>query len=75
MKHTPANGANGILIYSHATGSYLLRVYSDKHTFKDFDIFHCDLSIKIEDEDAYFYEKTDGRLILDHSPETLGLTK
>lgn len=48
----------------------MFRVYHDQ-TFTDYDIRHADLEIEIVDPDAAFY---DGE-ILDHSPETLGITQ
>ena len=67
-----ANGVTGCLIWS--LGTYLFRVYSDDGTFKDYNLAHSDLFVTIADADAFFYESGD-RLVLDHSPETLGLTK
>jgi hypothetical protein len=72
---TTANGVKGFLLYVHGANTYQFRVYDGKGGFKDYDIYHCDLSITIDDADAFFYEKEDGRLILDHSPETLGIKK
>jgi len=71
MKTRSANGVNGVLIF--VFGKPMLRVYNQfDHSFKDYDIMHSDLSITINDEDAYFYERSEG-LFLDHSPETLGI--
>jgi hypothetical protein len=67
-----ANGLNGCLIYC-GDGNYRIRLYRDE-TFVDCKIAHCDLSIVIQDEDAYLYEDNDGTVWLDHSPETLGLS-
>lgn len=72
MKIESANGVEGCLIYSHGTNNFQFRVY-DKDGFRDYDIYHSDLVVRIADEDATFYEHEDGRMILDHSPETLGL--
>jgi len=72
MKIESANGVEGCLIYSHGTNNFQFRVY-DKDGFRDYDIYHSDLVVKIDDADATFYEHDDGRMILDHSPETLGL--
>ena len=73
MKTVTANGTKGCLIYSQVEDRFLFRVYDKEHNFKDYNILHCDLGIVVDDVDAYFYEKEDGRLLLDHSPETLGL--
>jgi hypothetical protein len=74
MKITTANGTEGVLIYNHGAGTYSFRVYNADHTFKDYDILHSDLVVKITDEDAFFYEQTDGKFRLDHNPDTLGLS-
>lgn len=68
----PANGEVGYLIYCHGTNEYMFRVYDAQHNFKDYDIRHCDMRIKIIDADAYFYEGP-GVCELDHSPATLGI--
>ena len=67
MRPIPANGTKGHLI--DVDGKLLLRVYDAKGKFVDYDIWHSDLHIVIDDNDAYFY---DGEVI-DHSPKTLGL--
>lgn len=71
-KAVSANGVEGCLLYMHGLNKFMFRVYGTDHTFKDYDIMHNDLSITINDKDAYFYAKGD-KLTLDHSPETLGL--
>jgi hypothetical protein len=73
MKIISANGTEGVLIYNHGSGTYSFRVYHTDYTFKDYDILHSDLVVKITDEDAFFYEQADGNFKLDHSPDTLGL--
>lgn len=73
MKVKSANGVKGFLIYVHGTSTFQFRVYHEDKSFTDYDILHCDLGLKIDDADAYFYHDTHGRNILDHSPETLGL--
>ena len=71
MYISSANGVTGILIRSNNT--LYLRVYSDdKQSFIDYEIWHSDLQVTINDVDAMFYNK-DGRLVLDHSPDTLGI--
>jgi hypothetical protein len=75
MRITSANGESGCLIYSNTQDKYFFRVYDSHHNFIDYDILHSDLGLKIEDPDAYFYEHEDGRMLLDHAPETLGLIK
>lgn len=64
-----ANGVTGHLLYTGDT--YVFRVYDARHNFIDYDIFHCDLCITINDADAYFYYKPTP--CIDHSSETLGI--
>ena len=73
MKIASADGKSGCLLYSFGSDKYMFRVYDTQHDFIDYEIYHSDLGIKIEDPDACFYETADGRMVLDHSPETLGL--
>lgn len=75
MRAKYADGTRGQLIYVHGANKYYFRVYepNGRGKFIDYDIYHCDLTITIDDADAYFYEHADGRMILDHSPATLGL--
>ena len=70
MKTKSANGVTGHLIQIF-TGQTVFRVYDDNHNFVDYDLRHSDLTVTINDEDAYFYrdEYSDA---LDHAPETLG---
>lgn len=72
MNHHPARGAQGVLIRT-VTDDVVLRVYNCDGDFVDFDIDHSDLSITVTDDDAHFYQRPDGRLVLDHSPATLGI--
>jgi len=71
MKLTNANGVSGVLLPIGET--WVFRVYHENGEFTDYDIFHSDLSITINDGDAFFYERRDGQPYLDHSPETLGI--
>lgn len=72
MNSHPARGAKGILIRT-VTDDVVLRIYNSEGDFVDFDIEHSDLAITVTDEDAHFYQHDDGRLVLDHSPKTLGI--
>jgi len=68
-----ANGVSGQLIRIFGSPvTYAFRVYDENHNFVDYDLLHCDLTITINDGDAFFYTDSD-HTILDHSPETLGL--
>lgn len=71
MNVKSATGTIGHLLWSGE--NYFFRVYKDGK-FTDYDVHHCDLEVKIMDKDAAFYEKDNGKAILDHSPETLGKT-
>jgi hypothetical protein len=71
MKLKSANGTSGVLLPIGET--WVFRVYHGDGEFTDYDIFHSDLSVTINDEDAYFYERRDGNPYLDHSPQTLGI--
>ena len=75
MKVESANGRVGCLIYC-GDGQYRIRIYDPVKLsmFKDYDIAHCDLFFEINDEDAYIYETDDGKMYIDHSPSTLGIT-
>lgn len=73
MKAIAAAGTTGFILNT-IDGGYVFRVY-DKHTeaFKDYDLLHSDLEVKIVDEDAVFYELDNGKNLLDYSPPTLGI--
>jgi hypothetical protein len=74
-KPAPAKGTTGQLIYT-MNGKYVFRVYDDhSHGFTDYELLHSDLTITIDDDDAYFYtDETEMNKYLDHSPQTLGKT-
>jgi hypothetical protein len=65
-----ANGVTGQLITSF-DGTVYFRVYDADHNFKDYDLVHSDLTMTIDDVDAFFYEDEFNSL-LDHAPATLG---
>jgi hypothetical protein len=66
-----ANGMSGVLL--PIGGSMVFRVYEPNGEFTDYDIYHSDIMVTIDDEDAYFYAGKDGETYLDHSPATLGI--
>ena len=70
MKPKSANGVTGCLLPIGEV--WVFRVYTQDGEYTDYDIFHSDLSVTINDEDAYFYERRSGEPYLDHSPATLG---
>ena len=67
-----ANKTKGSLLITN--DEVIFRVYNKDKSFIDYNIFHNDLQIVIEDFDAYFYSDGENN-ILDHSPETLGIKK
>lgn len=76
---TLIKSANNVVGSLHRTFSdgfgipeYFLRVKTE-NGFEDYYLNHNDLTIQIQDEDAFIYKTKDGTLILDHSPETLGM--
>jgi len=71
---SPAKGVSGQLIHLF-DGRYVFRVYDENsYNFVDYDILHSDLTITIDDDDAYFYADAELNKYLDHSPQTLGKT-
>jgi len=68
---TPARGTEGFLI--KVLDDFVFRVYHENGEFTDYDIAHSDMAIRIDDPDAWFYEKSDeNTAVIDHSPKTLG---
>ena len=69
---SPAAGVTGFLL-KRTDGSFFFRIYGSSGDFTDYDIRHDDLEVTISpDALASFYQIGD-RLLLDHSPEVLGL--
>jgi len=73
MKITNADQMNGCFLRVDYD-NWVFRVYDKDYNIKDYEVLHSDLCATINDTDAYFYEREDGRLVLDHGPETLGET-
>ena len=73
MTTKPAKGTRGCIIDSF-DGTYYFRVYDKDHSFVDYDLRHCDLSVIIDDDDAVLYDDEHGQR-LDHAPATLGREK
>lgn len=69
-----ANGVSGHLLYIHGASTSVFRVYGRNGDFIDYDILHSDLHVTIDDADAAFYSLDSGRAVLDHCPETLGIS-
>jgi len=73
LKATSAAGASGCLIMD-IDGEFFFRVYNAVNEFIDYRLLHCDLQIKIaDDEQASFYTDEKETNWLDYSPEVLGL--
>jgi len=70
-KPKSANGVKGCIL--PIGNLWVFRVYDEDGEFTDYDIYHSDLQVTINDVDAYFYERENGEPYLDHSPETLGI--
>lgn len=70
MTARSAKGLRGHIIDSF-DGTYYFRVYDADHNFTDYVLRHCDLTVIIDDEDAFLYED-EFSATLDHSPATLG---
>ena len=68
-----ANGVRGHLL-NLIDGTVVFRTYDANHNFVDYVLDHSDLTVTIDDEDAYFYRDEWGDK-LDHAPRTLGLTE
>ena len=65
-----ANGVTGQLI-TIFDGTVYFRVYDEDHNFVDYELAHSDLTVTIDDVDAFFYND-EFTARLDHSPSTLG---
>ena len=69
-KAKSANGVRGHLL-NLIDGIVVFRVYGADHNFVDYDLRHCDLTVIIDDDDAFLYDD-EFSTRLDHSPGTLG---
>jgi hypothetical protein len=73
MTTRSANGVRGHLL-NLIDGTVVFRVYDAEHNFVDYDLHHSDLTVVIDDDDAFLYQDESGAK-LDHSPATLGIQK
>jgi len=73
MTPKSAKGLRGHIIDSF-DGTYYFRMYDKDHNFTDYDLRHCDLTVVIDDDDAFLYEN-EFSATLDHAPATLGKDK
>lgn len=74
-KPYPVNGRKGCVLFDMNNNPFI-RFYNEDKSFIDCELVHNDLSIIIDDTDAFVYIKDDGdgyEAILDHSPATLGI--
>jgi len=71
MAEKSANGVRGHLL-NLIDGTVVFRVYDVEHNFVDYDLHHSDLTVVIDDPDAYFYDD-EFSARLDHAPATLGI--
>lgn len=70
-----AGGVRGFLLRSGVDLSFFFRVYREDGEFTDYEIRHHDLEVTIAPDALAAFYKIGDRLILDHSPEVLGLEK
>lgn len=70
MKFTKINNLKGILC-KDIWGDFCIRTTGPDGIERDYRIDHCDLSIEVQDDDAYAYQK-DGEWVIDYGPDTLG---
>ena len=69
-----AAGVKGVLIRT-LDGAMVFRVYHDRERFTDYEIRHDDLSVTIDADALAAFYTVEGRDVLDHSPQVLGLQK
>lgn len=65
-------GTKGILIKDNVHGGMYFRFTDENGKIVDCDIIHYDISITIDDEDAYLYLDSNDEPYIDYGPETLG---
>ncbi len=69
---SPAAGVTGFLL-KRMDGSFFFRVYEASGDFIDYDLRHDDLEVTISPHALASFYKIGDSLLLDHSPEVLGL--
>lgn len=68
-----AKGTKGILMSPYNGGPAIFRIYEKGGDFKDYEILHDDISIKILDDSAELLESLDGKnCYVDYSRRILG---
>ena len=68
-----ADGASGVICRSAVDGSTFFRVYDDDGSFADYALRHDDLRVTIATGAMASLYCVGDELVLDHSPEVLGL--
>ena len=71
---TDARGVRGFILRD-IDSSFFFRVYHENKDFTDYELLHNDLEVVITPDAFAAFYKLDDRMILDHSPEVLGLKK
>ena len=73
FKYRNAKGVKGMLLRPFGGGSAIFRIYEKGGDFKDYEVLHDDVSIKILDDSAELLESLDGKnCYLDYSRRILG---
>jgi hypothetical protein len=73
FKYQNANKITGILLRPFKGDPAIFRIYGKKGSFKDYEIRHDDVRVKIMDDSVEFIESMDGKdFYLDYSRKTLG---
>jgi hypothetical protein len=75
VRSISADGQKGYLLYLN--GEWHFRVYASrgKPDFTDYQLWHPDLFVQIDDASASFYTDAGGNKWLDVSPRVLGLSR
>jgi hypothetical protein len=73
FKYQNANKITGILLRSYNGDPAIFRIYGKKGSFKDYEILHDDVRVKIMDDSVELLESLDGKdFYLDYSRKILG---
>lgn len=68
-----AQGVRGVILGGFFSHPLIFRVYHKDGEFTDYELRHDDLEVAISKDALASFYKIGRRLILDHSPEVLGL--
>jgi len=73
FRYKNAKNVEGILLSSLGDGPPIFRIYGKKGEFKDYEIRHHDVNVRILDDSAELLESVDGeQFYLDYSRKVLG---